>query len=351
MKRLRLAIDCRIFSGSGIATFTRGIVANLDISHDYLLIGDPRNLATAAGPGREIIPCYIPPHSMREMVYDVARLGADALFCPTYSLFGYAYPRRFISVHDVLFLDRPEFCRSLADRIAKRLYLLASCRASKAVFTVSAFTRDRLKETTGTLKPIHVAPNGLLDMHSMVKAATTLKQDYVVFVGNLKRHKNLSVAISAMKVLHDRGDATQLRIIGRSDARDVDAGASACDRPRTLPNVHFLGSIPREDVIRAVANARFLVQPSLYEGFSLSPLEALACGTQPIVSDIAAHRETLRDTPAIFFDPMDAGELARLITQKPLEVRAPDMAAIAIAKGFDYRKSSNIITDVIAKAM
>ena len=78
--------------------------------------------------------------------------------------------------------------------------------------------------------------------------------------------------------------------------------------------IHFLGRISDEELVRLYNQAECFVFPSLYEGFGLPPLEAMACGCPVLVSDIPVEREVCGDA-ALYFNPLEPSEILRMITQ------------------------------------
>lgn len=347
---MRIAIDCRMIAHSGIGTFTRGILENLPDGPEYLLFGDPGRLEAYAGPGRSIEACGTPPLSLKELGASGGFMRADALFCPNYTLLGWRHPRRYVTVHDVLFLDRPEFCINGLDRALKKAYLKFSCARSKGIFTVSRFSADRLKAATGTGRPVTVVPNGLLDAgRARSQAAAGKDPSLLVFVGNLKRHKNLSTLLEAMRILGDRGLPYQLVVIGAGDGLRTkdEALAEAVGRGMSGGRVRFAGWLGRDEMLALLATARYLIQPSLYEGFSIPPLEALACGTQPLISDIPVHREIYGGAPVRFFDPASSEALARAIVEEPDAIGPEAYATLASEKGYDYAIAARNVMEKI----
>jgi alpha-1,3-rhamnosyl/mannosyltransferase len=108
--------------------------------------------------------------------------------------------------------------------------------------------------------------------------------------------------------------------------------AEARERARALlppGEVRFLGYVPDGTATALLAGAACLAYPSLYEGFGLPPLEAMACGTPVVASSAAAVRETVGDA-AIVVDPEDVGALAAAIARV---LEDPDLAARLAARG------------------
>jgi glycosyltransferase involved in cell wall biosynthesis len=350
---MKIAIDCRMIDHSGIGSFTQGVLKNLPTGHRYVLLGDTERLKPYEGKDRELISCKIKPYSGEEMFW-LPRVKFDAVFCPSISLFAFFLPRkRFITVHDVLFLDHPEFCSSLLDWAAKKAYLWFSCFFSRAIFSVSKYSAARIREKVKTKKPIHVVPNGLVDQETFVNRLRPVKEKKsIVFVGNLKKNKNLVVLLDALKLSIAQGQNFVLTVIGAS------SGLRTSDKAIVKrfgfedfgDRIKFPGWLSREEMLACISRAKYLVQPSLYEGFSITPLEALACGTQPLISDIPAHREIYSQAPVKFFDPRNPRDLLRLMTEAPDEIPIGFAERFVEENGLSYGIAAERIVHAISES-
>jgi glycosyltransferase involved in cell wall biosynthesis len=353
MDAMKIAIDCRMIHGSGIGVFIEGLVLNLPGGHEYVMIGDPKELSPFTGPNRSIAECAIQPFTVAEIFFNPLVLRADAFLCPNYSLLGWAHPKRYITVHDVLFLDRPEFCKSLIDKAVKRGFLKISCFFSKGIFTVSAFSANRLKTVAGTDRKVLVVPNGLLDFKAVLGAKPTVKDPrLLVFIGNLKKHKNISVIVKALGILNAESSDWKLAVVGAGEGlRTNDEEIIELLGGRVNDEcISFLGRLERTEMLDLVSRARYLIQPSFYEGFSITPLEAMACGTQPIVSDIPAHREVYGGARVRFFDPASPHALAEVVTLEPESISQAEIRDFISSRGYEYRNAANIIISAITGA-
>lgn len=341
---MRIAIDCRMISGSGIGVVTRGIVSRLPAGHEYVLIGRPDELAEFERPGVAVHPCSIAPFSPEELFFRSGPLKADALLVPSFSLFGFLHERRFIMVHDVLFLDRPEFCGGAVDRLVKMFYVRLSCFFSRKIFTDSRFSRDRILDTVKPGRPVTIVPLGVLE-EGLPASGTKKDPNLLVFVGNLKKHKNLRVVFEALSLPELAEREFRLVVVGsgegmRTSDRDLAGHSFVQEKPAA---VSFAGKLDRREMLSLMAAARYLIQPSLYEGFSLPPIEAFFCGTQPIVSDIPVHREIYGNSLAAFFDPSDPAALAKLILREPEPIPEGYGTKFAETYGFSYENCVSLV--------
>jgi glycosyltransferase involved in cell wall biosynthesis len=218
--------------------------------------------------------------------------------------------RQVLTVHDAATLDHPEwFERKFALWYAALLPRLI--RKVRAVITVSHFSRERIVQLTDVdPESVHVIPNGVeprfhpLDPESIQKVRTkfNLSNPYILSVGSLEPRKNLPLLLEAWRL--GRFEGATLAVVG----------ASGHLFPKfqldSLPErVSLLGRVDDEMLPVLYSGAAGFVYPSIYEGFGLPPLEAMACGCPVAVSDIPAHREVCGST-ATYFDPFRADDLS-----------------------------------------
>jgi glycosyltransferase involved in cell wall biosynthesis len=215
-----------------------------------------------------------------------------------------------LTVHDIASLDHPEwFERKFALWYAALLPRLI--RKVRAVITVSHFSKDRIVRLTG-VEPerVHVILNGVdrrfrpVDpkIVKQVRSDFNLDRPYILFVGSLEPRKNLRTLFEGW------------RLGGFDGATMAVVGASGHLFPRlqfdSIPKgVRLLGCV-EDDVLPVLySGAVGFVYPSIYEGFGLPPLEAMACGCPVAVSDIPAHREVCGET-AMYFDPFNPEDIS-----------------------------------------
>jgi glycosyltransferase involved in cell wall biosynthesis len=218
--------------------------------------------------------------------------------------------RQVLTLHDAAALDHPEwFERKFALWYNALLPRLA--RKVRAIITVSDFSRDRIIDRTRVeTERVHVVPNGVeprfrvTDPQAVqwVRIKFELESPYILFVGSLEPRKNLRILLEAWFL--GNFDGATLAVVGASSQ------LFAKMQLGSIPGgVRLLGRVEEEALPALYSGAAGFVYPSIYEGFGLPPLEAMACGTPVAVSDIPAHREVC-GTSAIYFDPFNPEELS-----------------------------------------
>jgi alpha-1,3-rhamnosyl/mannosyltransferase len=175
-----------------------------------------------------------------------------------------------------------------------------------------------------------------------------LPERYVLYVGTNKPHKNLAMLVDAWMGVG--GGATCLVIAGSADARYSDARRRASPSA-TSERVRFVGAVPERDLPTLYGGARFVVQPSLAEGFGLPVLEAMACGVPVMCARIPALVE-VTGRAAYQFDPTNLRELTealrRGLTDDALRV---DLIARGLARvrEFSWARTAALTLDAYVR--
>jgi glycosyltransferase involved in cell wall biosynthesis len=223
-----------------------------------------------------------------------------------------------VTVHDIAPIDCPEGYSPCFRRWYGRQWRLLLPRV-RAIISVSEFTKQRLIETFGLAgDSIHVTPLGVdhdrffpqpPDRVEALRRKLSLPENFAVFVGALSARKNIVRLLEAWSQCQQSGFA--LIIAGGGGPNHVLAGTNA---PTLPPNARLLGRIDDADLPTLLTAAGAFVYPSLYEGFGLPPLEAMACGTPCLVANGTAIPEVTADA-ALRVDPLDVADIARGLTK------------------------------------
>lgn len=334
---MKIAVDCRYLGKSGIGRVCQGIIDNLDYDSDEIyLVGEPKKLSGFKK--AVIIPDYTRPYSAKGLLkFNKKRVNreCDALIIPNFLVpYGIKIPVHSV-MHDLIFLDVKETVNGITDYTIKKSLLKRCMKKSKTIACVSAFTKSRCEYHFPRYSgKCYVNYNGLSRevLEYGAKHSAAGKNNTIVFVGNVKRHKGLTTLLEAFSKIGD--DSVTLKIIGEKQGfiTGLELDESA------YKNVVFTGKLESDSLYYEIQNARYLVQPSVYEGFGLPPLEALYLGTQPIISDIEVFREIYGDLPVKFFKTKE--ELTELINTEPDEVM---LDLDVYTKKYSYECFSKII--------
>lgn len=226
------------------------------------------------------------------------------------------------TVHDVFHLANPRFVSGIHRRLYAQFMFRKLARRADAVLCVSSFTKKELFRLAGgrgdRMRMVH---NGVDDFwFHPPEAERPHPRPYLLFVGNVKPHKNLGRLLQAFGLLKDK-IPHDLVVVGKKEGfltgdREVIRQAGVFGG-----RVQFTGLLEDEQLRRYYASADLLVFPSLYEGFGLPPLEAMACGT-PVACSNAASLPEVCGEAALYFDPLQpqdmAGKVSKILSDPPL---------------------------------
>lgn len=314
----KIAIDCRMINNSGIGTYLREILPYLlETQNQFLLIGNREKLKEFLEyKNVELLECDIKIFSLEELFFFPVKPinQCDIYYSPNFNIaLGIKIPI-YLTIHDVIFLDMPELTSKLGYIVRKFYYKLAYKKAKK-IFTVSNFSKKRIEEHLGREKKIVVTYNGISKYILKKSDEKYIKKDYIIFVGNIKKHKGLKILLEAFKLVKKEDKKLKLVIVGnQNNFRTKDKEVIELLEDRNLnKDIIFTGYVDNKELKKLIAEARILVQPSLYEGVGIPPLEALALGTNVIVSDIEVFREVYTQMNIIFFKLNDKNDLSKKI--------------------------------------
>ena len=223
-------------------------------------------------------------------------------------------------------------------------------KRAKKVLTVSEFSKERIHANVGIPNSdIVVTYNGISKNISEsnvriedIREKYHLPEKYIMFLSTLQPRKNLKLLVEAFAEVMDKV-SYDLVLIGRKgwEVDELIAKYSVGNR------IVFTGFVDDEDVAAVYKNAICFVFPTLYEGFGIPPVEALAMGTPVISSDSSCMKEILRKQ-AIFFKNNDKEELKKLLLQLPeLAATMPKELDEFMIKNYDYGNSAKIILETI----
>ena len=362
---MKLAIDCRMIGSGGIGTYLCGLLPYFVENHQCLLLGREANLEEFCGgtSSVEILPCHVEPFSSKELFCfpsDVLRAinSCDAYYTPYCNIPGRLFGGGikvpiFSTIHDVVFLDIPELAGGLGTAVRRWFYQQA-IQKSCCIFTVSQFSAGRIRSLLRfpEKKPLVVTYNavphwftesGPQEGNSAEKAA--VRNQDLLFVGNIKAHKGLHILLEGFKQARQRGLAGRLVIVGNaSNFRTGDK--DILERFQSLPEeaFSFTGRVSDSQLRDLYRQCRLLVQPSLYEGFGMPPLEALSQGTNVVLSDIPVFQEIYRDLPVTFFKAGDSADLAdKLLDAWKLPPPPP------LDSRYSFKRSADIIFRTVSE--
>ena len=325
---MRIAIDVRKINDFGIGTYLRNLIRHLprlDSDNEYYLLCFRRDeeLLRSLSSGFRLSFVKAQNYSLSEHVtipVTLKRIRADLYHAPHYVL-PYLTPcRSVVTVHDVIHLLFPQYLPSrFAIHYAKHMIGRALERAELVMTVSKASKRDLLGFFDVEESKIRVIPNGIdpamtreldVDEVDRVKQRFQLQGRNALFVGNIKPHKNVERLIGAFAKLREDPQFSDVTLILVGDEiSKYPALRRAVARHKLRANVRFFGFVPELTLVALYRSADVFVFPSLYEGFGLPPLEAMANGTPVITSKISSLPEVVGDA-ALTVDPYNIDEIA-----------------------------------------
>ncbi|HEX5423399.1 MAG TPA: glycosyltransferase family 1 protein [Candidatus Acidoferrales bacterium] len=237
----------------------------------------------------------------------------DVFFSPGYNCPLFCTAPYVFTIHDLNHIDRPENSTPLKS-IYYATILKRACHRAAHILTVSEFSRHRIIDWAGVQpdKVVNIG-GGVSSQFSPDVAPYELPYPYLLCVSNRKGHKNeLQTLQSFARAKLD--PAVTLVFTGEP----TEALVSAMGRFQISHRVHFVGRITDKDLPSLYRGAQALVFVSLYEGFGLPVLEAMACGTPVVTSKSSALPEVAGDA-ALLVDPESPEEIAEALERVMLD--------------------------------
>jgi len=227
--------------------------------------------------------------------------------------------RRIVTIHDFAWHEVPESYSAL-DRFRQRRWVALAARCADRIVTVSESTRQRLL----SLFPLAagktvVIPPGVDDRCfeetprrelERVRARYGLDGRYIFTLASAHPRKNLLRLIEAYELLREQTPERTLLLVAGRGGSDSTKVLSKVNGSRFARDILLAGYVPQEDLLPLHTGADLLVFPSRSEGFGIPVLEAMACGTPVLVSDLPVFREVCGET-AIRVNPLDPSALAK----------------------------------------
>jgi glycosyltransferase involved in cell wall biosynthesis len=373
---LRIVIDVRHWSDFGIGTHIRNLVrslAQIDRENEYKLVAEPKVVPELAGlsPNFEVIEYD---RSDRELSNNalfpafLRRFHANLFHIPLNSV-PYWMPRPYVvTVHDMssLLYQQTRNLRSTLHEIRFRRGLL---RAERVISVSGATKRDvekvlgippeKVRLVPNAPDPMFLAAARELDSATVqsVLARYQVTYPYVLYAGTIRPQKNIPRLVEAFAVLkQELAEDPQWRdlrliIIGDEISRFPQVRRAVL-HSRMEQSVRFLGFVPL-DVLRVFyKSAAVFAFPSLYEGFGLPPLEAMACGTPVVTSNVSSLPEVVADA-AVTVNPENVFDIARgmkeVLTDENLRAHLVSRG-YAQLEGFSWQRTAGTVLDVYREA-
>jgi glycosyltransferase involved in cell wall biosynthesis len=344
---MRIGIDARLvyYSQAGISQYILRLIqglAGIDRENEFIILQSRKDKHIIVDkPNFKRVSLWTPSHHRLEQYalrVEISGLNLDVLHSPDFIPPFHCRCKSIITIHDLAFLLYPHFLTKDSARYYSQID--EAVKRTDHIIAVSESTRQDTIRLLGAPKhKITVIYESANPIYRLVNDREILEQtknkyhitgDFILFVSTIEPRKNVPTLLKACRQLLDSYKAdVKLAVVGRRGWLSEEV-FTLVDELKLTNDILFLDRVPVEDLLHLYNAAQLLVQPSFYEGFGLPPLEAMACGTPVVVSNVSSLPEVVGDA-GLLVDPENVSELTvaiwRVLTDEALR-------AELIAKGF-----------------
>lgn len=318
-KKIKIVIDARMINHSGIGTYIQSMIPHLVDDYDVALIGEHKKFNTFSWSSKvSIIGNASPIYSIQEqLALPFVIPTCDIFLSPHYNipLLPIKARKRIAIIHDVNHLVfRTQF--SFIQNIYADIFLNAVPKYSDTVLTVSEFSKNEIdKYIKSKSRNVYVVYPSISDLNTRplfdssdftkVKVKYNLPENYLLYVGSIRPHKNFINTLRAFEVLLKEMANQKLVVVGISDyelKNNSDAVDHIAGNIKLKQSIIFTGYVELSHMPILYRKASALIFPSLYEGFGLPAIEAMEAGCPVLVANSASLPEVCGDA-ALFVDP------------------------------------------------
>jgi glycosyltransferase involved in cell wall biosynthesis len=271
------------------------------------------------------------------------------------------HTRTLLTVHDLSFVRVPEsasprlkaYLDMVVPRSVKRAdYVLADSLATKLdIVNLYGIGAEQVEVLLSGVDPVF-CPDNSTNFLTIREKYQLGDSPYLFAVGTVQPRKNYARLIEALSILRAAGLDIELVIAGGKGWLE-DPIYAALDQFEMRPYVHFIGFAPEEDLPSLYSNALCSVFPSLYEGFGLPILEAMACGTPVVTSNVSSMPEVAGDA-ALLVDPCDVAAIAhavQVVIEDSNLRQSLSQRGLERAKQFTWEKSAQQLLQVYQRLL
>ncbi len=249
-----------------------------------------------------------------------------------------------VSIMDIIHITCPDYRRGLKSSLYARPMLKCAVQMADHIITVSNYSKAQIMKELGVedtkITVIHCGVSERFHLASdtgesrLAVEGLGISRPYLLYVGNLKPHKNVVTLLRAFANLHAQNRVAHALVIIGDDVRWKRTIVEECGRLGISDKVLILPQVSQSILPKIYAAAELLVMPSKVEGFGLPVLEAMACGT-PVVCSKAASLPEVAGDAAAYFDPASPDDLAGTVAKL---IDSSDLRAWLRTKGLERAK-------------
>lgn len=339
----KIIIDGRIllqWKKSGIKNYTKEITDHLNTLETFINVIFPNTNNK-----------YLQ-HVWEHLYLPFAAKNYDLLFCPA-NIAPVYIPRStklVLTLHDIAFVKQKKSFTFFFEKYYNNIIPLNIARASR-IITVSQFSKNEIEEhfpkAKGKIEVIY------LGVSNKFRQLNTKKKKQILYVGNLNERKNFIGVIKAFELL-ERSDY-KLIIIGEfcNNFNLTAATKEVLYRAMQHPRIEFKHNVSTDELVKLYNESELFLYPSFYEGFGLPVLEAMACGTPVITSNISSLPEVGGDA-ALYCNPFEINQIKEkieiLLENKDLQKQLIEKGLERV-KQFSWKKTAKKHLEIFHKVL
>ncbi|MDL1969854.1 MAG: glycosyltransferase family 4 protein [Candidatus Desulfofervidaceae bacterium] len=293
-------------------------------------------------------------HIWEHTVLPLIARNYDILFCPANIAPVWKCPRTklVVTVHDLSFISFP-YTFSRKFQLYYKALIPYELKTADIVITVSNYIKSEIINKFNIPRnKIFAIPLGV-NIDFLRIPPTSKKENYLLFLGSLNPRKNIKGVIEAFSRLLNRIPHQLLIVGGRFDIFKNDKKIYKLIKSIPADRIKLKGHLRDKEIIELYRKAGLFIFPSLYEGFGLPPLEAMACGCPVVVSNAASLPEVCGDA-AYYVDPYDVDSIAegiyKVLTDENLR-QSLIQRGLERAKLFSWGKTAEQTLEVFEKVL
>ncbi len=373
---MRIAFDIRKLNDFGIGTYIRNIVLNLagfDHETQYLLVARERDVPELGRLPSNFSFLFDPSSESLfwnnvALPYTLKKEQIHLLHTPHYRAPLFLHCQSIVTIHDCVHVLFPHYASSKTAYKMAKAATGRTLRKCSHIFTVSEATqRDLMRLFSIPEEKVTVVYNAIDERaissddpeeRKRVLERYQIQDPFLLYAGNIKPHKNIARIIEAFSVLktelrdHETWKNLKLLIIGDELSKHQILRRTVI-RSGVQHDVRFLGFVPYETLKVFYKCAEIFVFPSLYEGFGLPPLEAMANGTPVLTSNVSSLPEVLGDA-ALLINPENVFEISKglkhLLFDSEFRAQLTDKGLVQFRK-YSWRKSAELVWKTYQKVL
>lgn len=322
-----LTIDTRMLFLSGIGTCLKNLLPEIILSLSdckIILLCDIEKIKGYEWAEREnvkLINCSSDIYTLSEQLELLRKIprDTDLFWSPHFNIPLFYKGLQVTTIHDIFHISEENADKTFFKNVYARTMLKAALSKSRIVFTDSQFTLSEMKKyNLSHLEKVKIIYYGSpLEGKRIQNKTEEQNGKHILFVGNVKPHKNIRRLVAAYKILREKyGVSLPLLIAGeyKNFRTGIPGFEEEINKSTLRKSIKFTGKISDDELYELYREASVLVLPSLYEGFGLPPLEAMSFGCPVVVSKAASLPEVCGEA-ALYIDPLNIEDIADKINQ------------------------------------